>query len=51
MVSCSSGKKLLCWVPWFFSAFVSDLEKGLSNEMTGLAEVIGLLRFRRTSAS
>lgn len=35
----------------FFSAFVSDLEKGMSNEMTGLAEAIRLLRFMGTNAS
>lgn len=51
MVTCCSGKRSLRWVPWFFSAFASDLEKGMSNEMMGLAEVIGLLRFMRTSAS
>lgn len=36
---------------FFFNMFVSNLEKGMSNEMTGLAEAIGLLRFVGTSAS
>lgn len=31
--------------------FVSDLEKGMTNVMTGLAEEIGLLRFMGRSAS
>lgn len=31
--------------------FVSDLEKGMSNGMRGLAKVIRLLRFMGTNAS
>lgn len=44
-------KEIAVLGPMFFNAFVSDLEKGMSSEMTGRAEAIGLLRFMGTSAS
>lgn len=45
------SSQFLHWIPCFFNVFVSDLEKGMTNVMTGLAEEIGLLKFMGTSAS